>query len=38
MYSAKIKIEHFNDWEVQRVADFLNKLDQFPGVQAGEDH
>ncbi|WMV41832.1 hypothetical protein MTR67_035217 [Solanum verrucosum] len=29
---------HFNDWEVQRVADFLSKLDQFPGVQAGEDH
>jgi len=29
---------HCNDWEVQRVADFLSKLDQFPGVQAGEDH
>jgi len=29
---------HFNDWEVQRVADFLSKLDQFPGVQAAEDH
>ncbi|KAG5620121.1 hypothetical protein H5410_005339 [Solanum commersonii] len=25
---------HCNDWEVQRVADFLSKLDQFHGVQA----
>uniref|UniRef100_M1BPG1 Serine endopeptidase degp2 n=1 Tax=Solanum tuberosum TaxID=4113 RepID=M1BPG1_SOLTU len=33
-----IGMRHCNDWEVQRVADFLSKLDQFPGVQAGEDH
>ena len=26
---------HLNDWEIQRVADFLNTIEQFNGLEAG---
>ncbi|WMV34938.1 hypothetical protein MTR67_028323 [Solanum verrucosum] len=28
---------HLNDWEVQRVADFLNTVEPFNGLQTGND-
>ncbi|WMV55241.1 hypothetical protein MTR67_048626 [Solanum verrucosum] len=28
---------HLNDWEVQRVADFLNTVEPFNGLQTGKD-
>lgn len=27
---------HLNDWEIQRVADFLNTIEQFNGLEVGQ--
>lgn len=29
--------KHLNDWEIQRVADFLSIIKQFNGLEVGQD-